>query len=89
MMSSQKNGTIYTGVTSDLKKRIWEHKNGAVEGFTKKYNVYDLVWYEQHDNAESAIKKEKRLKKYPREWKKNLINEINPDWNDLYDSICQ
>ncbi len=89
MMASGKNGTLYIGVTSDLKKRIWEHKNNVVEGFTEKYNVHDLVWFEHHDNAESAIHREKRLKKYPRQWKINLINEMNQNWSDLYDEICK
>lgn len=66
MLASKKNGTLYIGVTSNLSKRIWEHKNGAVEGFTEKYEVYNLVWYEPHETAESAIRKEKRLKKYNR-----------------------
>ncbi|MEK7802528.1 MAG: GIY-YIG nuclease family protein [Pseudomonadota bacterium] len=89
MMASEKNGTLYIGVTSNLPKRVWEHKNGVVEGFTEKYDVHNLVWYEQHDNAESAIRREKRLKKYPRQWKINLIVEKNAEWNDLYDDICQ
>ncbi len=89
MLASGQNGTLYIGVTSDLVKRIWEHKNKVVEGFTEKYDVNMLVWFEQHDNAESAIRKEKRLKKYPRQWKINLITEKNPDWNDLYDDICK
>ena len=89
MLASKMNGTLYIGVTSDLPKRIWEHKNKAVEGFTEKYDVDKLVWFEPHENAESAIRKEKRLKKYPRQWKINLIVEKNPDWNDLYEEICK
>lgn len=89
MLASSKNGTIYIGVTSDLKKRIWEHKNNSVEAFTEKYNVHDLVWYEQHDNAESAIHREKRLKKYAREAKIKLIEKENKEWKDLYEYICQ
>ncbi|HOO50900.1 MAG TPA: GIY-YIG nuclease family protein [Alphaproteobacteria bacterium] len=89
MMASGKNGTIYTGVTSDLKKRIWEHKNNVAEGFTKKYNVHNLVWYEPHDNAESAIVREKRIKDWKRDWKIKRIIEMNPEWRDLYDDICQ
>lgn len=88
IMASGRNGTLYIGVTSDLPKRVWEHKNKVVEGFTEKYDVNSLVWFEQHDNAESAIRREKRLKKYPRQWKINLINEMNADWNDLYETIC-
>ena len=83
MMASGKNGTIYTGVTSDLKKRIWEHKNNVAEGFTKKYNVHNLVWYEPHDNAESAIVREKRIKDWKRDWKIKRIIEMNPEWRDL------
>lgn len=89
MMASQRNGTIYTGVTSDLIKRIWQHKNGVVEGFTKDHNVKLLVWYEIHENAESAIHREKRLKKYTREAKIKLIEKENKNWNDLYDTICK
>ena len=89
MMASQKNGTIYVGVTSDLKKRVWQHKNNVVEGFTEKYDVHDFVWYEHHENAESAITKEKRMKDWRRDWKVKRIVEMNPDWKDLYDDICQ
>ncbi len=88
MMASQKNGTIYIGVTSDLPKRVWEHKNKVVEGFTEKYDVDKLVWFEQHDNAESAIHREKRLKKYTRDAKIKLIEKENKNWNDLYETIC-
>lgn len=89
MMASQKNGTLYIGVTSDLPKRIWKHKNKVVEGFTEKYDVDKLVWFEQHDNAESAIHREKRLKKYTRDVKIRLIEKENKNWNDLYDTICK
>lgn len=89
ILASQKNGTLYIGVTSDLKKRIWEHKNNVVEGFTEKYKVHNLVWYEQHDNAESAITREKQMKEWKREWKIKRIVEMNPEWKDLYDDICQ
>ena len=82
MMASQENGTIYTGVTSDLPKRIAEHKQGIYGGFTDKYGVKLLVWYEQHETAESAIVREKR------NWKIKRIVEMNPDWRDLYDDIC-
>lgn len=88
MMASKKNGTIYVGVTSDLKKRVWQHKNNVVEGFTEKYDVHNLVWYEHHENAESAITKEKRMKDWHREWKIKRIVEMNPNWKDLYDDIC-
>ncbi len=89
MMASQRNGTIYTGVTSDLIKRIWQHKNGVAEGFTKDHNVKLVVWYEIHENAESAIHREQRLKKYPRDAKIKLIEKENKNWNDLYETICK
>ena len=78
MLASQRNGTLYVGVTSDLVKRIWQHKGGVVEGFTKKYQLKRLVYYEQHENAESAIRREKRLKEWKREWKIALIEKGNP-----------
>jgi putative endonuclease len=85
ILTNKRNGTLYVGVTSDLAKRVWEHKNNMVAGFTKKYYFHQLVWYELHDDMESAILREKRLKKYNRSWK--LIESMNPDWQDLYDSI--
>ena len=87
ILASQRNGTLYVGVTSNLIKRIWEHKEGLADGFTKKYNVKNLVYYEQHENAESAIHREKRLKEWKRQWKLALIEKFNPDWDDLYNSI--
>jgi putative endonuclease len=87
ILASQRNGTLYIGVTSDLVQRDWQHKNDAVEGFTKKYHVHMLVFYELHDDMDSAILREKRLKKWNRDWKLRLIEEKNPDWNDLYPSI--
>ena len=87
ILASQRNGTLSIGVTSDLIKRVWEHKNDVVEGFTKKYGVHMLVYYELHDDMESAIIREKRLKKWSRAWKLRLIEEMNPDWDDLYESI--
>ena len=87
ILASDKNGTLYTGVTSDLVKRIWEHKNGSTEGFTKKYDVHTLVWYEQHETMESAINREKTIKKWNRAWKLELIEESNPGWRDLYPEI--
>ena len=84
MLASDRNGTIYIGVTSSLVKRVWEHKEGAVPGFTSEYGVHKLVWYEQHESAESAITREKRIKKWNRDWKIKLIEESNPYWNDLY-----
>ena len=87
MLASERNGTLYVGVTSDLVKRAWQHREGAVVGFTKKHHVKRLVWYEQHPNAESAITREKQLKKWNRIWKIRLIEEANPYWNDLYGEI--
>ena len=87
ILASQRNGTLYIGVTSDLAQRIWQHKNDVLEGFTKKYGVHLLVYFEQHEDMENAIIREKRLKKWNREWKIRLIEENNPNWNDLYDSL--
>ena len=87
MMASQRNGTLYIGMTSNLVKRIWEHKTNVVEGFTKKYGVHTLVWYEIHETMDSAIYKEKALKKWRRKWKTDLIESFNPDWHDLYETI--
>jgi len=78
---------LYIGVTSDLIARIWQHKNNVVEGFTKKYGVHFLVWYEPHENMESAILREKALKKWQRAWKLRLIEESNPEWKDLYEQL--
>jgi len=87
ILSNKQNGTLYTGVTSDLLKRIYEHKNHAVDGFTKKYNVSILVWYEVHESMVAAITREKSIKKWHREWKLALIEKNNPEWTDLYENI--
>jgi putative endonuclease len=87
ILASQKNGTLYIGVTSDLPKRIWQHKNHQAEGFTKKYHVTTLVYFEQAETMESAIAHEKMLKKIGREDKIQLIEASNPDWLDLYEVI--
>ena len=87
ILASKRNGTLYIGVTSDLVKRIWEHKNNAIEGFTKRYNVPQLVWYELHGSMESAINREKQIKEWKRKWKLELIESSNPSWQDLYDKI--
>ena len=87
ILASKRNGTLYTGITSDLVKRVWQHKNNSVEGFTKKYNVKILVYYEICNDAESAITREKRIKKWRRAWKLRLIEEKNPHWKDLYYEI--
>jgi putative endonuclease len=86
-MASSKNGTLYTGVTSDLAKRTWQHKNEIIKGFTEKYTVHLLVWYEVHENMESAISREKALKKWNRIWKLRLIEQFNPEWQDLYEQL--
>ena len=88
LLASKRNGTLYVGVTSDLVKRVWEHKNHLVDGFTKRYGVDRLVWYEVHDTMESAIQREKAIREWQRAWKLELIEEFNPDWKDLYDSVC-
>lgn len=88
IMANQKRGTLYVGVTSNLIPRVWHHKSGATEGFSQRYGTKSLVYYEQHESMESAILREKQLKKWRRQWKINLIYQHNPDWNDLWDSIC-
>jgi len=87
ILASKRNGTVYVGVTSDLPKRVWEHKNNLVEGFRKKYHVHLLVWYELHTTMESAILGEKRIKGWKRAWKLRMIERGNPTWKDLYYSI--
>ena len=88
LLASKRNGTLYVGVTSDLVKRIWEHRNHVVAGFTKQHGVDQLVWYEVHETMESAIQREKAIKEWQRAWKLKLIEEFNPDWKDLYGTIC-
>ena len=87
ILASRRNGTLYTGVTSSLIKRVWEHKSDLVEGFTKRYGVHILVWYELHSSMESAITREKAIKEWKRRWKLELIEGINPGWRDLYDEL--
>ena len=84
ILVSKRNGTLYIGVTSNLVKRVYEHKNNIIEGFTKKYNIQKLVYYEITNDIESAIRREKQLKKWNRKWKINLIENSNPEWRDLY-----
>jgi len=84
ILASRPNGTLYVGVTSNLIKRVWEHKYGIVPGFTKRYHVHDLVWFEMHETMENAIRREKAIKEWKRKWKVALINKANPDWIDLY-----
>ena len=87
ILASKRNGTLYVGVTSDLIKRVWEHKNNVVKGFTERYSVHQLVWYELHETMEPAIRKEKMLKNWKRVWKLELIERSNPNWQDLYETI--
>ncbi len=89
ILASQRNGTIYIGVTSDLIKRIYEHKQGVVEGFTKKYGVKTLVYYEPFGDVSIAIHRETQMKKWNRKWKIELIEKENPDWKDLYEEITK
>ena len=83
IMASKRNGTLYVGVTSDLAQRVGQHKSGLVEGFTRRYTVHTLVWYEKHDSIETAIHREKDIKKWNRSWKIELIETGNPQWHDL------
>ena len=87
LLASKRNGTLYVGVTSNLVKRVWEHKQHVVEGFTKEYDVTHLVWYECHESMVSAIEKEKVIKNWKRHWKLKEIEKLNPEWNDLYNEI--
>jgi putative endonuclease len=87
IVASRRNGTLYIGVTSDLPRRIWQHKNGTFEGFSKRYGCTSLVWFETHETMEAAIVREKQIKEWQRAWKLRLIEESNPDWNDLYESL--
>jgi len=88
ILASQRNGTLYTGVTSDLLGRIHRHRTGQLPGFTRKYGVKLLVWFEQHPTMESAITREKRIKKWNRAWKLELIEAANPDWRDLAEDLA-
>jgi len=88
ILASRRNGTLYTGVTTNLAKRVWEHKKDIIEGFTKKYGVHLLVYYELHDDIISAITREKQIKKWNRAWKLELIERKNPDWRDLWEELA-
>ena len=88
ILASKRNGTIYVGSTSDLVRRVWEHKNSMIPGFTAKYNVHNLVYYETHETYVEAARREKRFKNWCRQWKLNLIENQNPGWRDLYEEIC-
>ena len=87
IMASKRNGTLYIGVTNDLIRRVYEHKNNLVEGFTNKYRVHKLVYWEQSENIESALQREKQLKIWKRQWKLALIEEHNANWQDLYEQL--
>ena len=89
ILANRRNGTLYVGVTSNLVQRVWQHREGCVDGFTKRYGVHRLVWYERHDDMESAIVREKRIKKWRRTWKLELIERANPEWRDLYPEIVR
>jgi putative endonuclease len=89
ILASGKHGTPYIGVTNDLVRRVYQHKNKLIKGFTTQYNVNCLVWYEPYDDPTSAIAREKELKKWRRDWKINLIEQDNPNWDDLYDEITR
>jgi len=88
-LASRPGGTLYVGVTNNLIRRVYEHRNSLVEGFTRRYGVKKLVYYEQHDTAVSAIQREKNIKHWSREWRIDLILSMNPEWRDLYDEITQ
>ena len=87
IMASKRNGTLYIGVTNDLIRRAYDHKNDLVEGFTKRYGVHTLVYFEQATDINSAIQREKTIKRWKRRWKIELIEQANPEWNDLYDEL--
>ena len=89
ILASGARGTLYVGVTSDLVKRVWQHRNDFVPGFTKKYRVHDLVWFEQHPTMESAICREKSLKEWRRIWKIRLVEESNPTWSDRFSEVAE
>lgn len=89
ILASKKNGTLYIGVTDDLVQRVYEHKCNFVKGFTQKYQIHDLVYFEQHQDIKEAILREKQLKEWQRFWKIKLINQQNPNWNDLYSEILK
>ena len=87
ILSNKPYGTLYIGVTSDLAKRVWHHKNALDEGFTKQYRTHNLVWFELHEGMDEAIAREKNLKNWTRDWKIKLIEGTNPNWHDLYDGL--
>jgi putative endonuclease len=88
ILASQRNGTLYIGMTDDLVKRVWQHRNDLIPGFTKIYGVKTLVWFEAHESCESAFARERQLKKWNRVWKLELIEQANPAWRDLWDEVA-
>ena len=89
LLASKRNGTLYVGVTNDLLRRMWEHREHALGGFTKRYDVTRLMWFEVHNSIEAAITREKQIKTWQRQWKIDLFRETNPNWDDLYPSIAR
>ena len=89
IMTNKPYGTLYTGVTSDLVKRVWQHREGLADGFTKEHGLKTLVWYERHESMLEAIARDKRIKRWHRDWKVNLIQAMNPSWDDLFESIAR
>lgn len=87
ILANQRNGTLYIGVTNNLIRRVWEHKNKISKGFTKQYNITNLIYFEETIDINSAIKREKQLKSWNRKWKLNLIENSNPEWKDLYQDL--
>ena len=87
ILGSRRNGTLYVGMTDDLVRRTWEHRNGVVPGFTKQYGVKQLFWYEVHDSRVSALTRERQIKKWNRAWKLELIEQMNPGWRDLWNDL--
>ena len=87
ILASQRNGTLYTGSTDNLANRVWQHKNKTIPGFTSKYGVDKLVWFEAYDRREDAFARERRIKEWKRAWKLNLIEKTNPEWADLYETL--
>ena len=87
ILASKRNGTLYIGVTSDLKKRVYQHKNNLIDGFTKRYKVHHLVYFEETSDVRSALQREKHMKIWKREWKIRLVQQMNPDWDDLYGTL--
>jgi putative endonuclease len=89
IVTNRRNGTLYTGVTADIVRRAFEHRTGAIEGFTKRYGLHRLVWFEHHETIEAAIRRETNIKGWNRAWKVRLIHRDNPDWEDLYPTFAE